>query len=718
MSTIQSFAIGFKKILIVLPYISSIKINSLFVVNGNKTLNIDSSKITSRNGLLIFLKEEINVKEHCVVYLNDMKVKSSYNSLFNSSEFNNRFYYIGELGLTYSDNSFCFKVWSPAASKISLLLYKNGDISCYEEPLEVDMLEMNNGVWSVTINKNLINYFYTYKVEVYNSLNEAVDPYAKAVGVNGKRAAIIDMNSTNPVFWHNDISPKLERYTDSIIYELNIRDISIHPDSNINNKGTYLGLTEDNTFSSLKVSTGFNHIKELGVTHVQLMPFFDFSSDSIDEKNPIKYNWGYDPENYNAPEGSYSLNPYDPVERIIEVKKMIQHFHNNNISVNMDVVYNHMFHKDKNNFEKIFPGYYFRLNRDGSFSNGSGCTNDTASERVMMRKFIIDSVFYWTKEYHIDGFRFDLMGIHDINTMRAVQDKLKAIGRNIMLYGEGWDLVTPLSKPMKAIQKNAHVLPDIGFFNDFTRDSIKGSIFSPMDKGFISGKRNLEDTIRYCITACSTSFKGFKKIYSSPEQSINYISCHDNHTLWDKLSLSNVEDSIEDKKSMLKLANAIIFTSQGVPFLHSGIEFCRTKAGIENSYSSPDYINWIDYSRKFEFFDVFLYIKGLIHIRKNHPSFRMNTSKDIMENLEFIEASPENCVAFILKNNSSKDSWNKILVIYNANKTQVTLRIPYGKWNIAANKLSAGSIPLSTLISDRITVDSLSMTMLYSLAMF
>ncbi|KOA18281.1 pullulanase precursor [Clostridium homopropionicum DSM 5847] len=713
MSIIHSFAIGFKKILIVLPYISSLKINSLFVVNGNKTLNIDSSKITSKDGLLIFLKEEITIKEYCVVYINNLKTRLSYNYLFNSSEFNNKYYYNGELGLTYSNNSFCFKVWSPAASKIFLLLYKNGDINYYEKPAEVEMLEKTNGVWSVTINKNLINYFYTYKVEVYNSSNEAVDPYAKAVGVNGNRAAIIDMDSTNPLFWHNDTNPKLEYYTDAIIYEVSIRDISIHSDSNIKNKGTYLGLTEDNTYSSLKVSTGFNHIKELGITHVQLMPFFDFSSNSIDEKNPIKYNWGYDPENLNAPEGSYSLNPYDPMERIIEVKKMIQHFHNNNISVNMDVVYNHMFHKDNNNFEKIFPGYYFRLNRDGSFSNGTGCTNDTASERVMMRKFIVDSVLYWAKEYHIDGFRFDLMGIHDIKTMRSIQDKLKTIGRNIMLYGEGWNLDTPLLKPLKAIQENAHKLPNIGFFNDFTRDSIKGSIFSLMDKGFVSGKKNLEDTIKYCLTACSISYNSFKKIYSSPEQSINYVCCHDNHTLWDKLSLSNKVDSIEDKKSMLKLANAIILTSQGVPFLHSGTEFCRTKSGIENSYSSPDYINWIDYNRKFQFLDVFSYIKGLIDIRRNHPSFRINNTKDIMENLEFIEASPENCAAFILKNNSSKDSWNKILVIYNANKIQVTLKIPYGKWHIVANKFSAGLIPLSTLISDRITVDGISLTMLY-----
>ena len=713
MSIFQSFVIGFKKILIVLPYISSLKINSLFVINGNKTLNIDSSKITNSDALLIFLNDEINIKEYCVVYINNLKATASYNYLFNSSEFNNKYYYKGELGLTYCNNSLCFKVWSPVASNVSLLLYKSGDINYYEEPTEVEMFEKSNGVWSVTINSNLYNYFYTFKIIVYNSSNEAVDPYAKALGVNGNRGAIIDMESTNPLYWHTDANPKLDHYTDAIIYEASIRDISMHPDSNIKNKGTYLGLTEENTFSSLKVSTGFNHIKELGVTHVQLMPFFDFSLNSVDEKNPIKYNWGYDPENFNTPEGSYSLNPYEPRERIIEVKKMIQHFHKNNISVNMDVVYNHMFHKNNNNFEKIFPGYYFRINRDGSFSNGTGCTNDTASERVMMRKFIVDSIFYWAKEYHIDGFRFDLMGIHDILTMKAVQDKLKYTGRNIMLYGEGWNLDTPIPRPIKAIQENAQKLPNIGFFNDFTRDSIKGSIFSPMDKGFVSGKKNLEDAIKYCLTACSISYKGFKKIYSSPEQSINYVSCHDNHTLWDKLSFSNREDTLENRKSMLKLANAIILTSQGIPFLHSGAEFCRTKSGIENSFSSPDCINCIDYSRKFQFLDVFSYIKGLIDIRKNHPSFRMYNVKYIEKNLEFIETSLENSIAFIIKNYSSKDPWSQILVIYNANKIQVTLKIPYGKWHIVANKFSSSLIPLSTLISDRITVDGISMTMLY-----
>lgn len=713
MHIIQAYAIGFKEIIVSSNDSINFNIRNISIKNGVNTLSITSCTTTSENSTLIFLDREINIKFYCFIDYEGLQIKVSYKNLFITKEFNNKFYYHGSLGLSYTKESSMFKVWSPAATSILVLLYKNGDPSTGEIPREVIMKEEDKGVWTVTINEDLENYFYTYKVTVYDYINEVVDPYAKAVGINGLRGAIMDINIINPNGWEEDTCPTLNHYTDAIIYETSIRDISMHPSSGVIHRGKYLGLTEEATLYNNCITTSLSHIKELGITHLQIMPFYDFSYNSIDEKNPTKYNWGYDPQNYNVPEGSFSLNPYDPKCRILELKKMIQSLHYNNISANMDVVYNHIFHKNNNNFEKLFPGYYFRLENDGSFANGSGCGNDTASEHKMMRKFIVDSVSYWAKEYHIDGFRFDLMGIHDICTMNSIYKNLSKINRKIMIYGEGWDLNTPLPHNIKAIQCNSSEMPNIGFFNDTIRNSIRGNVFSLSDKGFVSGKENLEDIIKFCIMACTISSNRLKAIYTSPEQSINFASCHDNNTLWDKLEISNPKDSIEDRKCMQKLANGIVLTSQGVPFLHSGVEFCRTKERIENSFSSPDSINSINYSRKAEFIDIFNYYKGLIKIRKEHPAFRMYSAEDIKEHIEFLEGLPKNTVAFILKNNANGDLWTNILIIYNANKFPVTIDVPYYRWNLVANKYSAGTDILSTFESNKITVDSLCMNILY-----
>nr|WP_242844609.1 type I pullulanase [Clostridium novyi] len=431
------------------------------------------------------------------------------------------------------------------------------------------------------------------------------------------------------------------------------------------------------------------------------------------KKNPKNYNWGYDPQNYNVPEGSYSTNPYDPLCRILELKKLVQKLHENNIGVNMDVVFNHMFHKHFINFEKIFPFYYFRYYENGKLSNGSGCSNDIASEHKMVQKFIVDSVSYWATEYHIDGFRFDLMGLHDIDTMNLIISKLKKINKNAMVYGEGWNLETTLSKENKAIQENSSRTPEIGFFNDTIRDSVKGNIFSSKDKGFVNGKENLEDIIKFCIMGCSLDYKNFKAIYSSPFQSINYVSCHDNHTIWDKLELTNPDDSIEDKKDMLKLSLGILLSSQGVPFIHSGAEFCRTKQGISNSFNLPDEINNIDYNRKYDFKDIFYYVKSLINMRKNHPAFRMASKENIISNLKFIDDTPKNTVAFLLKNNASNDIFKTILVVYNSNKYNVEINIPNGTWNQFVDKYSVNENVISTIKCDKLTIEPISLNMYF-----
>ena len=455
-----------------------------------------------------------------------------------------------------------------------------------------------------------------------------------------------------------------------LFMRLSIRDITINPNSNVQNKGHYLGLTEE--------SIPLSHIKELKITHLQIMPIFDFSYLSVDENNILEYNWGYDPQNYNIPEGIYSTNPYNPYCRINELKRLIQSLHKNGLRINMDVVYNHMYSPTENSFQKIFPGYYFRFNKDGSFVNGSGCGNDTASEHLMMRKFILDSVIYWVKEYHIDGFRFDLMGLHDVDTMNLVRETLNNINKGIMLYGEGWYMNTTLKDEEKACQKNSFKMPHIGQFNDTLRDSIKGSVFDKQDGGFAGGKPNMEDTIKNCV----------KGMFSSPDQSINYVSCHDNNTLWDKINLSSSNENLETKKDIQKLCNAIILTCQGVPFINSGVEFCRTKNGIENSFKSPDSINWLDWDRKIEFKDIFEYYKELIAFRKAHPALRMSSETQIRSNIEFLDNTPQNIVAFILKNHANGDSFKNILIIYNSNKCETEINLPEGIWSVVGNKKS------------------------------
>ncbi|MCY6355818.1 type I pullulanase [Clostridium sp. ZS2-4] len=714
MYNITARVLDFNKLLISTNNLQNFNISKLIVKNGDTTLHINNYTTTTENSILLFIDEKITIKDYCYIIYDGIKAKALYKDIFLTSEFNKKFYYDDTLGLIYAPKVSTFKLWSPAASSVYLLLYQNGDPAVAETPLKYKMKE-KNGVWNISIYKDLKNYYYTYEVTAYNCTQEAVDPYAVAVGINGLRAAIIDLKDTNPPNFGKDTSLELKHNTDAILYEINIRDISMHDSSGVIQKGKFLALTEDNTLSKKNLPTCLSHIKDLGITHVQLMPCFDFSYMSIDEKNLKNYNWGYDPENYNVPEGSFSLNPYDPKCRILEIKKMIQHLHFQNISVNMDVVYNHMFHRTQNNFEKIFPGYYFRLDDNGNYSNGSFCSNDTASEHKMMRKFIIDSLLYWAKEYHIDGFRFDLMGIHDINTMQCIYNTFKNFTRNIMLYGEGWNLNTSLDESLRATLKNAKEIPNLAFFNDIIRDTIKGSVFSKFDKGFVSGEKNLENKMRECVTGCTISIEGSNTIFISPEQSVNYVSCHDNNTLWDKFQLSNSNDTIEDKKNMVKLSSAIVLTSQGIPFLHSGVEFCRTKNGIENSFNSPDIINSLDYDRKAEFLDVYKYHKGLIKLRKEHPAFRMYSVKDIKHHLEFIENIPSNTLAFILKDNANGDLWESILVVYNANRYPVTLQVPEKTWHKVVDKYHADTISMETITSDKIEVDSLCMSVFYAL---
>jgi pullulanase len=604
--------------------------------------------------------------------------------------FDQIFAYDGDdLGSSYTKAKTLFKVWAPTAENVSVNLYEDGEKG---EPF--DTLPMKKGIkgtWSCEKNGDLKDFYYTYLVTIDGRENETVDIYANAVGVNGNRGMIVDLKATNPKGFENDVRPPFENPTDAVIYELHIRDISADKSSWIRKKGKFLGLTETGTLNKAGLNTGLDHIKDLGVTHVQILPSFDFAS--IDEEandgTEYKYNWGYDPKNYNVPEGSYSTNPYDGNVRITEMKEMIMALHEKGIRVNMDVVYNHTYNIEDSWFQKTVPDYYYRKTRAG-YSNASGCGNETASDRLMFRKFIVDSVSYWAKEYHIDGFRFDLMAVHDIDTMTAVRKALDKIDRSIMVYGEGWTAATAaIPYQEQALKVNMSQLRGIGAFNDDIRDAVKGSVFDAKGKGFVNGADGCEQRVRFGIVG-ATDHMGvrIKGWASAPSQSINYVSCHDNLTLWDKLSLSNPDDNRLDRIKMNKLAASIILTSQGVPFIQAGEEILRSKGCDENSYKSPDNVNSIKWNEKTSNLDVYEYYKGLIAFRKENPALRLKTADEIRQKLTFIDGNIKNLIAYRVED---------IIVIFNSNKQSVGINLPDGKWDIYVNENKAGTAILGTL---------------------
>ncbi len=612
-----------------------------------------------------------------------------------------------DLGLTYSSKSSLFRIWAPTAEKSQIIFYNTGDGR--ESTGSLDMKKDLNGTWAAKVAGDIKGKFYVFKVQINGKwMNEVPDPYAKVVGVNGKRAMVVDLKTTDPANWEKDKSPVFKNKTDAILYELQIRDASIASNSGIKNKGKYLGLTEIGTKNSEGLSTGLDHIKELGVTHVHLLPCFDFYS--IDESKPDKsqYNWGYDPLNYNVPEGSFSTNPYDGITRIKEFKQMVQSFHQNGLRVIMDVVYNHTRLTEDSYFNQLVPGYYYRQTKDGKFSNATACGNETASERYMMRKFMLESVLYWVKEYHIDGFRFDLMGVHDIETMNLLSKELHKIKPDILLYGEGWTAgSSPVPDSLRAIKKYAYKLDRIAVFSDDIRDGIKGSVFEHGDKGFASGKPGMEESIKFGITAsCKHPQVDYAKVnyskdpYSAqPWNTITYCDCHDNHVLWDKLAISAKNTTVAERKEMDKLAMSIVLTSQGISFLHAGTEFLRTKKGVENSFESSDSINAIDWDLKTNNKEIVEYVKGLIKMRKEHPAFRMKRANEIAANIQFTDAGQKGLITYIINGQKVNDIWKKIFVVLNSDSKK-NVSLPNGIWKTAILNNHFEEVDISKLIAE------------------
>ena len=598
----------------------------------------------------------------------------------------------GELTeMDYSPAETRFSLWSPMADEVKVLLYDSGhEGSAYRT---IPMKKGKDGTWTTSVKEDLNGKFYTFNVKMDGRwLGDTPGIMAKAVGVNGRRAAVLNLDSTDPEGWEDDVRPPLKNFADVVIYEMHHRDFSVDSVSGIINKGKFLALTEEGTRNPSGEMTGIDHLKELGVNHVHILPSYDYASVDESQLDKGQYNWGYDPVNYNVPDGSYSTDPYNPAVRIKEFKQMVQALHKAGIRVVLDVVYNHTFDIQNSNFELTVPGYFYRFNSEGKYADASGCGNETASDRAMMRKYMVESILHWVKEYHIDGFRFDLMGIHDIETMNEIRAELNKIDPSIFIYGEGWAASAPqLKEEELAMKANAYKMPGIAVFSDEMRDGLRGPWNSDEEGAFLIGQPGHEMSIKYGLVGCiphpqikNDSVNYSKKPWAiQPTQMISYVSCHDDMCLADRLKATlPVDASMEERVRLHKLAETFVLTSQGVPFLFAGDEVMRDKKGVHNSYNSPDSINTIDWKQKTTYREVFDYIKDLIALRKAHPAFRMGDADLVRRHMEFLPVEGSNLIAFILKGHANGDDWKNIVVAFNSRKEPARISVPKGKYTI------------------------------------
>lgn len=595
-----------------------------------------------------------------------------------------------------------------APTEATLRIYDNG--SDTKAAKTVKMKKASNGEWVATVKGNLKGKFYTFDT----GNGECPGLFAKAVCVNGDRAAIVDMTDTNPEGWANDVRPNLKSPCDLVIYELHHRDFSIDESSGLVNKGKFLALAEPKAI---------NYLKRLGVNAIHILPSFDFASVDETRLDQPQYNWGYDPKNYNVPEGSYATDPYEPTRRIKEFKTMVMALHKAGIRVILDVVYNHTFNIKNSNFQRISPDYYYRKTADGKYSDGSGCGNETASEKPLMRTYMIESVKYWVNEYHIDGFRFDLMGVHDIETMNQIRHEVNNIDPSIYIYGEGWSAGSCAYPTEKlAMKANAQKLDGIGAFSDEMRDALRGPFSDDHKGGFLAGVSGQEESIKFGIVGAiqhpqvdMTKVNYSKAPWTnSPSQMVSYVSCHDDMCLTDRLRTSMPGINTDELIRLDLLAQTAVFTSQGVPFMLCGEEMLRDKKGVANSFRSPDSINHLDWNNLKKYPEVFDYYSGLIALRKAHPAFRLGNAEAVRQHLEFLSA-PSGVVAFRLKNHAGGDAWNNIVVILNANRTPQTINIPQNQYTAVVKDgvVNAEGIG-NTINADKVEVSAQRAMIIYS----
>lgn len=601
--------------------------------------------------------------------------------------------------VNYTPKQTTFKLNAP--KKPTIRLYAVGRGGKAEK--KVKMKQTSENVWQATINGDLKGKFYTFDI----GKGETPGVFAKAVGCNGQRGAIIDMKTTNPIGWENDDILVLQNPADLVIYEMHHRDFSIDKSSGLMNKGKFLALTEQKAIK---------HLKELGINAVHILPSYDFASVNEGNTTDPQYNWGYDPLNYNVPEGSYSNDAELPSRRILEFKQMVQALHKAGIRVILDVVYNHTFDIEGSNFERTFPKAYYRYTADGKPSNGSGCGNETASEKPLMREFMLESMKYWMKEYHIDGFRVDLMGVHDIETMNIIRNELTAFNPNVFICGEGWSAgkcAYPTEK--LAVKANVKQMPGIAAFSDELRDALRGPFNDDKQAAFLGGIAGFEESIKAGIAGMIAHPQvDYSKVnYSKepwanePTQMISYVSCHDDMCLVDRIKAS-IPEAAYDMDELIRLnqlAQTAVFTSQGVPFMLSGEEMLRDKKGVHNSYNSPDEINHLDWNNLKTYPQVFAYYKGLIHLRKAHPAFRLGSAELVRKHLEFLP-SQDCLVAFRLKNHAGGDKWNNIYVVLNGSTNLQTINIPNGKYTIVANNGVVDEVGIGEMEGGEVMIDA------------
>ena len=632
--------------------------------------------------------------------------------IFSTDWFEAEYTYTGnDLGATWTKEQTTFRVWAPTATNVKVNLYTSGDATKNDLIEQIPMTKDVNGTWIATKTGDLNGTYYTYVVDVAGKTNEAVDPYARTTGVNGNRGMVIDLDSTDPAGWENDKDPNANLgMTDIVIYELHVRDMSVHQSAGIQHAGKFLGIVESGTTPGGN-ATGLAHLKELGITHLHLLPSYDFAT--VDEANlsTPQFNWGYDPKNYNVPEGSYSTDPFNGEVRVKEMKQMVKTLHDNGISVIMDVVYNHVYSAGAFCFNQIVPNYFSRVSKNGTFSNGSGCGNDTASERSMVRKYIVESVKYWVDEYHIDGFRFDLVGLIDTQTINEIMTEVHKTHPNVIFYGEGWTMSTATTKNVTlCTQANADLVPGFAFFSDGFRDMIKGSVFSDTAKGYVTGGSG------YGSAAVST-WKAITSWSRNPLQTVQYNSCHDNMTLFDRIMNSTKGEALENQIKMNNLAAAMTITAQGVTFIHAGEEMLRSKPNADgtfnhNSYNASDAVNnlkWSDLDNP-TYKAVFEYYKGLIAFRKAHAALRLSTSEAIMQNITNL-AAETNVTAMKIKGGMEGETADNLIVIFNPNKNATTVNLPEGAWDVYVNGEKAGTEILTT-VQGSVTVDGISCVIL------
>lgn len=681
-----------------------------FAVFGSDGSIAISSVIDGGNGKYTLVPaEELDPYGSYTLTFDGTQYSVTMPNVYSTASFEEEFTYTGnDLGAIWTDEFTSFRLWAPTATEVSINLYESGTEGT-DDLLEVVPMERDvNGTWFTKLHGDFNAIYYTYNVTVNGETVEACDPYARTTGVNGKRAMIIDLDATDPAGWENDTDPHAgQSITDAVIYELHVRDLSMDNESGITNKGKFLGLIETGTVNANGISTGLDHMKELGITHLHLLPSYDYGSVDETKLDTAQFNWGYDPVNYNVPEGSYSTDPYNGEVRVSEMKQMVQGLHENGISVVMDVVYNHVQSAGDFCFNKIVPGYFTRISDSGVYSNGSGCGNDTASERSMVRKYIVDSVLYWVEEYHIDGFRFDLVGLLDTETINEIVETVHKKHPNVIFYGEGWTMSTDVTKDgyTLATQTNSGETPEFAYFSDNIRDALKGNIFNDTERGYVSGGGG-----KYNIVSAMMATPSWT---SNPTQIINYASCHDNMTLFDRLTNSTPDATVEERIRMNNLAAAIYMSAQGTPFMQAGEEMLRTKVKDDgtfdsNSYSSSDAVNclkWGDLSDE-TYQQVFDYYKGLIAFRKAHSALRMTSATDVATYLSSIGGQDTNVTAFHIKSGANGEE-NELFLIFNPNTEATTVTLPEGNWNICVQDGTAGTTPLATATGS-VTVNGIS----------